>query len=171
MDELIYIEDAITVERENELLNCIETGEWQHLSKRKVQQYGYKYNYKYKKLTKLTTHIPDLFINTIEPWMKSPDQCIVNHYNPGEGISKHIDHPYLFGNEICILSLMNPINITFKYEDDVKEIRLAPRSLLIMKNDVRYKYSHEIAARKNDIVNHRRIKRKERISITFRTIK
>tara|TARA_B100000678_G_C17853426_1_gene360097 strand:- start:338 stop:535 length:198 start_codon:yes stop_codon:yes gene_type:complete len=50
------------------------------------------------------------------------------------------------------------------------EIFVEPRTLLIMKDESRYKWYHGIAPRKSDKFNGEIIKRGRRISITFRRI-
>lgn len=58
----------------------------------------------------------------------------------------------------CVMSLTNG--------DAEKSIYLEPRSLLILKSDLRYKWKHGIAGRKSDDG----IKRGRRVSLTFRNV-
>jgi hypothetical protein len=52
-----------------------------------------------------------------------------------------------------------------------KQTIFLPRNcLLVLKDDYRYQWKHEIKAVKNDVINGIKIPRKRRISITFRTI-
>lgn len=47
MEGLTYVENFITNEEERELLEHIDRGQWLFDLKRRVQHYGYKYDYKY----------------------------------------------------------------------------------------------------------------------------
>ena len=38
---------------------------------------------------------------------------IINEYEPGQGISPHIDHPALFDNIVVSLSLSSPVIMCF----------------------------------------------------------
>lgn len=51
-----------------------------------------------------------------------------------------------------------------------EEAYLEPRSLIILANEARYKWTHAIPARKSDIVNGFKLQRERRISLTFRKI-
>ena len=51
-----------------------------------------------------------------------------------------------------------------------KDLYILPKSLLIMKEDVRYCYTHGIASRTTDQINDKIIRRKKRVSITFREV-
>jgi alkylated DNA repair dioxygenase AlkB len=45
---------------------------------------------------------------------------------------------------------------------------LEPRSAMVLKDASRYGWTHEIPARKSDIMDGRRVERSRRISLTFR---
>jgi alkylated DNA repair dioxygenase AlkB len=47
---------------------------------------------------------------------------------------------------------------------------LEPQSLLVMKNDARYKWQHGIAARKTDKIDGQFFTRQRRVSLTFRNV-
>jgi alkylated DNA repair dioxygenase AlkB len=47
---------------------------------------------------------------------------------------------------------------------------LDPKSLIVLKNEARYNWSHGIAKRKSDSFEGKIIKRSRRISLTFRTV-
>ena len=98
------------------------------------------------------------------------DQVIINEYNPGQGISPHIDCIPCFGGVICSLSLLSPCIMDFKKGKDKHQILLKPRSLLIMKDEARYEWKHSIASRKSDNINGTKTPRKRRVSMTFRTV-
>ncbi len=47
---------------------------------------------------------------------------------------------------------------------------LEPLSLLVIKNDARYKWQHAIAARKTDKIDGQIFTRQRRVSLTFRNV-
>lgn len=51
------------------------------------------------------------------------------------------------------------------------EIGLPIGSLLVFGDDARYLWTHEIRKRQSDNINGKRVKRSDRISVTFRTVK
>ena len=50
------------------------------------------------------------------------------------------------------------------------DVDLAPQSLLVLNGEARYDWTHEIAARKNDLIDGQRRPRGRRISLTFRKV-
>ena len=180
---LYYIKDIIT--NEDELIKQIDELEWFPLSQskfsRKVQHYGYKYNYVtfniYEKTTKLPKFLKPLqkeltnickeleLINEDEKF----NQCIINNYEAGQGISKHIDKT-AYGSVIGCYILGSGSSIIFRNKDKVKEKYIDSKMLYIMSSDARYKWTHEIPNRKNDIYKDDKIPRGRRISITFRIV-
>jgi len=175
---LQYIENYITIEEELELIKNIDNQSWLNDLKRRVQHYGYKYDYKSKKITN------DLRIGKLPEWLlyhskklqeqsifkKEPEQAIINEYKTGQGISKHIDCIPCFDNTICSLSLLSNCIMIFEKDNQKIEIFLKSRSLLIMTGEARYKWKHSIPARKKDMVNGSYNHRDRRISITFRNV-
>jgi len=119
----------------------------------------------------LGRRIPDWFDFLIEKIRltklikQKPDQIIINRYLPGEGISAHVDVPNVFKNQIYTLSLGSGSVIEFvnKKEDIKKQIYLPRRTFLLMQDDARYNYTHEIKKNKIDIVNGKKKKEKQDI--------
>lgn len=94
-----------------------------------------------------------------------PDQVIINEYEPGQGITKHIGCEPCFGDKIFSLSLGS--HATFEFSQESKDkvaITLNPKSLAMMYGEARYDCKHGIPARKKDD----RQLRPRRISLTFR---
>ena len=94
------------------------------------------------------------------------EQLIVNEYEPGQGIGRHVDS-HDFGNTIVSLSLGSQCHMIFRDragDRGVLEIPLKARSLLIMKDEARLKWTHEIPSRKSD----KGVPRRTRVSLTFR---
>ena len=174
---LQYIPDYISIEQERQLINIIDTQNWLTDLKRRVQHYGYKYDYTAKKITN------DHYIGAIPDWLlplckrllvehvfiSPPDQVIINEYLPGQGISPHIDCIPCFGEVVCSLSLLSPCVMDFIQKEKISRL-LEARSLLILSGPSRYHWKHGIAARKFDIYDGNKIIRQRRVSITFRKV-
>lgn len=96
---LLYIPNYIDASAEQELVDTIDAQLWITELKRRVQHYGWRYDYKARSVTN------DLRIGALPEWLQTyavglqqigyfaetPDQVIVNEYQPGQGISAHID--------------------------------------------------------------------------------
>lgn len=170
MDGLTIIEEYISKKEEKELIDFIDSQEWSNALSRRTQHYGYEYNYKNPVLEK-TSSIPEKFEKYILDIDKRFNQVIVNEYQPGQGISPHIDHVRLFGDTIASISLGSAVLFKFeKKEEEPVLIYLQPRTLIIMEGDARWRWLHSIPAKKTDEVNGKIIKRERRISLTFRIV-
>ena len=162
--------DVIDIDAEASLIKRIEEGKWSfayNTSKktREVQQYGHIYSYQSRGLSGYV-QIPNWLYDIAEHLsLPKPDNVIINKYEPGEGITAHTDS-HCFGPIIASLSLNSPITMLLKFHKDIHEYTLEPRSLLKLEDAARYKYTHEIPARKTD----NGVKRQKRYSITFRTV-
>ena len=110
---LQYIENYITPDEHDSLLTQVDKHLWLDDLKRRVQHYGFKYNYRARKVD-ISMHIGEL-----PEWLERlsqklykdnympevADQVIVNEYLPGQGISAHIDCEPCFKDTIISLSL------------------------------------------------------------------
>lgn len=177
---LTYIPDYINLDEQNLLLSIIDQQEWSTKSQRRVQHYGYRYDYQSGLLASSS------YLGTLPNWLQNiakrlegdrltataPDQVIINEYEPGQGISNHIDCIPCFGMTIISLSLASPCLMNFTHADSSKKlpILLLPGSLIVMQKAARYEWQHGIAARKKDNYQGREIIRKRRVSITFREV-
>lgn len=162
---LFYYPKWIDEQTENFLLNKINDGEWESSLQRRVQQFGAKYNYKDRQLDDTPTkEIPNWLKDSLFPYLcevftSPPSQIIINEYERGQGITKHIDAP-VFGPVIASLSLLSDTEMTVgRYNNESFNIPLQRRSLLVLSGDARLRWYHCIP----------KVKEK-RISITFRTI-
>ena len=176
-----YIQDYIN-EREHEwLLSQIDKQEWLEDLKRRVQHYGFKYDYKARKVD-LNHRIGDL-PKWLQPlnqrlhkegyMLEGADQVIVNEYKPGQGIASHIDCEPCFENTIVSLSLGSGCIMNFTNKSDKTQkvkVWLAPRSIIVLSNEARYKWRHGIAARKSDEWEGHKYARGCRVSLTFRKV-
>ena len=175
-----YIEDYINQNQHDWLLTEIDKHQWLDDLKRRVQHYGFKYNYKARKVDM------DMRIGELPEWLKRlsqmlhtdeympevADQVIINEYKPGQGISSHIDCEPCFKNTIVSLSLGSGCIMDFTNKSNKKKIPvwLAPRSLVVLSGEARYKWLHGIAARKSDKWDGNEYERQRRVSLTFRKV-
>lgn len=148
---------------------------WNNDIKRRYQVHGYKYASLNKNILQYIGEPPSCFSFIIdrikEQNLKSEkiDQCVVNEYEPGQGIAPHIDST-IFGDQVINISLGHDIVMDFFGPNDEKKSFLLPkRSLLLVEGDARYKWKHGIAGRKTDkLENGGILRRGRRISLTFR---
>lgn len=177
---LRYLPDFINAETEATLIATIEQQPWLHDLKRRVQHYGWRYDYKARGITQ------DLRIGVLPDWLTglceclyakgifshAPDQVIINEYQPGQGISAHVDCVPCFGDTIASLSLGSVCVMDFTHAstNEKQSQLLEPRSLLVLSGDARYHWQHAISARKSDKWCRQTIPRARRISLTFRTV-
>lgn len=180
IDGLAYIPDYIDATSEDALISTIDVQPWITELKRRVQHYGWRYDYKARSVTN------DLRIGALTDWLQSyaarlqqaglfsetPDQVIINEYQPGQGISAHIDCVPCFTDTIASLSLGSPCVMDFSHSKtgEKSSLLLEPRSLLVLSGDARYHWQHAIAGRKTDRHNGQIIQRARRISLTFRKV-
>lgn len=187
---LTIIENFITEDEETALLNQLDKQPWSKDISRKTQHYGRKYDYSTRSL-KDAPAVPDFLaslgqkitaVNDIKNNNINFDQVIVNRYEPGEGIAPHVDHQRLFGPIVTSISLQDDVVMDFNNVGDVDNINithvampLKRRSLLIMRDAARYKYTHGIKMSTEDVWKPvgqatQRRRRGTRTSITYRTI-
>lgn len=177
---LQYIPNYIVAQHQQQLLNQVAQHPWQETLQRRVQHYGYVYDYRKRTIN------PELYLGELPIWLLNiaqqlqadnyisdiPDQVIINEYQPGQGVAAHIDCEPCFGDTILSLSLGSITTMIFKHQRTGKVFQqiLESGSLVVLKNDARYEWTHAIPARKTDIVAGRRISRSKRISLTFRKV-
>lgn len=177
---LIYIPDFISVQEQDFLLSQIDQQSWLTDLKRRVQHYGYKYDYKARTVSN------DAYLGSLPAWLSLlsnklhndgifpsvPDQVIVNEYLPGQGISAHIDCVPCFADTIASLSLGSPCIMEFSNPrtGEKRSIVLEDRSLIVLSGPARYEWQHAIPSRKSDIINGIKTERARRVSLTFRNI-
>ncbi len=166
---LTIIEDYINEQEEKELLDFIYSQEWSSALSRSVQHYGFEYSYTPPYNVKPAKEIPPLFQKYMHDINPDLNQVIVNEYIPGQGIGKHTDHKLHFGDMIVSLSLGSATTIIFRRGNFSESLYVLPRTLIIMEKEARWEFTHEIPARKSDVVNGEKISRGTRISLTFRT--
>ena len=178
---LIYRPDFVTEEEETRLLECIDSAEWITELSRRVQHYGWRYDYKAgridesMRLGELPEWASGLGRRLVKKGLMTelPDQVIVNEYRGKQGIGKHTDSKS-FTEQIATVSLLETWDMWFFRPGEEKvEKPLERRSVAVMTGDARYKWKHEIPKRLNEVRvdgqgKKTRVKRNRRISLTFR---
>ena len=173
-----YIADFITTQEELALLDAIDKESWLDELQRRVQHYGYRYNYKKRKLDAedrigdlpdWIAPICDRLAHTEGMFAACPDQLIVNEYKPGQGITPHTDSG-CFGAVVASLSLGSDCLMDIETPAEKFPIVLQRKSLLVLQGDSRNVWKHAIALRKTDIQADEKILRQRRVSLTFRTV-
>lgn len=175
---LLYIPHYISNPHHDKLVQIIEAQSWRTDLSRRVQHYGYVYDYRAKRVD------PAMCLGELPAWLQRiaiqlhkdglapaiSDQAIINEYEPGQGIADHIDCTPCFGDVIVSLSLAAPVVMDLKRDSRSVPILLEPCSLLILRGEARYRWSHGIARRKQDSIDSVILKRERRLSITFRKV-
>ena len=177
---LLYLPEFVTPSEEKELLAHIDRAPWLTDLKRRVQHYGYKYDYRARAID------DSMSIGPIPEWLGSvcerqverglfcelADQVIINEYEPGQGITDHIDCEPCFGATVSSLSLGSTCVMNFTHKDTRETVRclLAPRSAVVLQGEARYKWMHGIPGRKSDSWRGEKFARGRRVSLTFRKV-
>lgn len=209
---LYLIENFITREEHNFLINEIDQQPWKSDLKRRVQHYGWTYDYQGRKIDS-SSHLgplPSFCSFLLERFSKIPqlqeirqsanvtkvfDQLIVNgnlfsflkkkeskgnnslnfckiEYQPGMGITFHVDKVNWFADGIISLSLGSACIMDFKsvQTKELQQVFLPIRSLILLTKEARYEWQHSIQPRKMDVWKGMKVDRARRVSLTFRLV-
>lgn len=182
---LIYLPDWLDADACAALEAAIDAGEWSSPLRRRVQHYGHRYDYGSRKVATGTeaeadpappfpTWADNLAARLVAEGHLTalPNQAIVNDYQPGQGISAHVDCVPCFGPVVAAVSLGSAcvMDFTLPSQGATVPVPLEPGSLLLMTGPARYDWRHSIAARKSDPGPEGRIARGRRLSVTYRTV-
>ena len=173
----VIVPDVVTPAEEARILLRIAGAPWLAELRRRVQHYGFRYDY-----AGGGSHVP---APAFPRWAAAmaervrahfggtlPVQCIVNEYRPGQGIGMHADHRD-FGDVVASLSLGASWPMRFRRRDTRPyardglpgdEVALLPRrSVLVLAGAARHRFMHGIdrADTARETVT--------RVSATFRT--
>ena len=179
---LKFWEGFLTPEEQAECVRQVDGAKdmWRNDLRRRVQHYGWLYDYKARSITS------DMHVGPLPDWLAKlakrlyeetglfemvPEQVIVNEYEPGQGISTHTDHPG-FGPTVCMVSLLDDWEMDFSENWKDKSPALLPRgSCTFLTDEARYIWQHGIAPRKSEQIPGGRRDRNRRLSLTFRTVR
>jgi alkylated DNA repair dioxygenase AlkB len=172
---LCYFPEFVTAEEADYLLDRVNRGEWRNdLRKRRVQQYGYKYDYFKRTLSEQPGIFPKwlkVFADDLEErgvFDIAPDQVIANEYLPGQGINMHVDSVDSFGHIVTSLTLGSGTVMELSKGDERYQIYLEPNSLLVLSGAARYAWRHGIKGQRSDVIDGVELPRQRRVSITCR---
>jgi len=191
---LLYEPEFVDADEEDGLLHEIDSEDAPWLSdlSRRVQHYGFKYDYRARRIVRsmhlgpLPGWLRDLadkvtgFVESnegfesVEP-LQPFDQAIINEYEPGQGISAHVDCEPCFGPVVATLSLGSAVEMQFEHirTGVRKPVHLEQRSLAVLTGETRYEWNHSISNRQSDPPPNgrgQRMQRRRRVSITFRSV-
>ena len=181
------VRDFLTEAEEREILAEIDTNDWSNELQRRVQHYGWRYDYKSRQVD------PSMRIGPLPDWANRvaqrlvdeghvgilPDQVIVNAYRESQGIAPHIDSESSFADGVAMISLLETWEMVFKKRRGREKVthKLERRSATILTGEARYGWTHAIPKRKSEPGavkpgNKRpsRIPRDRRVSLTFRKV-
>ena len=178
---LVFCEGFLTPAEESLCIERIDAAEglWLDDLSRRVQHYGWRYDYKARSIT------PDMHIGELPDWLSKlaqrlydetslfdrvPEQVIVNEYLPGQGIAMHTDHRG-FGATVCTISLGDDWEMDFSEDwTEKRPALLFRRSCVLLTGESRSTWQHGIAPRKSELTANGRRDRRRRVSLTFRTV-
>uniref|UniRef100_UPI003AB0044F tRNA (carboxymethyluridine(34)-5-O)-methyltransferase alkbh8 isoform X1 n=1 Tax=Centroberyx gerrardi TaxID=166262 RepID=UPI003AB0044F len=166
---LVLVEDFVSAEEEALLLAAVDWSSTNDdvtaqkaLKHRRVKHYGYEFRYDNNNVDKdkpLSTGLPEECMPILERCVRNghidimPDQLTVNQYQSGQGIPPHVDTHSAFEDTILSLSLGAKTVMEFRHPDGrMVAVVLPGRSLLVMKGESRYLWTHGITPRKFDMV-------------------
>lgn len=174
---LLYLPEFLAAADESHLLTVlagVSIHEAQYLgytAKRRIASFGFSYDFASRRLG-AAPPLPDFLIELrqrVADRLSFPagafEQALINEYRPGTPLGWHRDTPEF--ESVAGVSLGGPCRMRFrlfppKRGRDPKTFTLsvAPRSLYLMRDDVRWKWQHSVSPT-----------REQRWSITFRTLR
>jgi alkylated DNA repair dioxygenase AlkB len=175
---LVKTEKLLNGDACRSLLALVDAEVWSSELKRRVQHFGYRYDYRRRHPYSLdVAPFPTWAKNLVDEMVAAGvttqffDQLIVNEYLPGQGIAPHVDRD-LFDNEIVIVSLGSPCVMGFTKLDDARRfsLLLEEGDLLLLRDEARYNWRHGIKPRKSDKWQNTVFPRARRVSLTFRKV-
>uniref|UniRef100_A0A673XNB0 AlkB homolog 8, tRNA methyltransferase n=1 Tax=Salmo trutta TaxID=8032 RepID=A0A673XNB0_SALTR len=166
---LVLVEEFVSPEEEALLLDAIDWTSHDEnvtvqkvLKHRRVKHFGYEFRYDNNNVDKdkpLPGGLPQVCVPVLERCVRDrhtevmPDQLTVNQYQSGQGIPPHVDTHSAFEDLILSLSLGAKTVMDFRHPEGRSVAVVLPgRSLLVMKGESRYLWTHGITPRKFDLV-------------------
>ena len=149
------VERVVNDERAGELLEAIEETKWFRSCDRRVQELTRNSAGRLDERTTFPTWAVEMAA-TLRPWLgREADQCTVNEYLPGQGISMHSDGPE-FGPTSITISLIGEWELRFRHaqaqryngkgvDDDERKV-LPVGAGLILTGEARSMWLHGICS-------------------------
>ena len=175
---LTYKPDFLSESKATEIVGIIDQRAWSEELQRRVQHYGWQYDYKTRqvdaamRIGPLPGWADDIAQRLVREGLVPdlPNQVIVNEYVGDQGISRHVDSESSFADGIAMISLLDSWEMVFRRGREKRIRRLEKRSVAVMEGESRYRWTHEIPKRKTEPGKPHRIKRGRRVSLTFRRV-
>ena len=180
IDGLTYLPEYLSTEEHDALWTAVNAESWLDVLKRRVQHYGYRYDYKARRID------ASMRVGEFPEWAENlacrlqheglfaekPDQLIVNEYEAGQGIALHVDCEPCFSDTIVSISLGSTCVMDFAHRKtkEKKSLLLDVGSLVVLQEAARYDWQHGIAGRKTDVFFEEVYPRSRRVSLTFRKV-
>ncbi|MDE0055574.1 MAG: alpha-ketoglutarate-dependent dioxygenase AlkB [Gammaproteobacteria bacterium] len=176
---LKLVDGFLSEAEEKEILDQINRSTWSCELSRRVQHYGWRYDYTARQVD------PSMHLGPLPEWAdriarrlfdegyvaKLPDQVIVNEYKSNQGIAPHIDSKSSFEDGVAMISLLETWEMWFrKFRGDKVVVKLERCGAAIIRGEARYAWRHEIPKRKTEPGPVRRVPRHRRVSLTFRKV-
>ncbi|MGO1071788.1 alpha-ketoglutarate-dependent dioxygenase AlkB [Lysobacter sp. CA199] len=167
--------DFLVPEEEQSILSLVDASKWLDDLARRVQHYGWKYDYGKRKIDR------SAYLGPLPDWaerlgkrllernvvQQMPDQVIVNEYLANQGISAHKDCLDCFVGPIVTVSLCETWAMVFRGPEKRKiELPLPRYSAVVLDGPARTQWTHEIPKRKKEASGPRH----RRVSLTFRKV-
>ena len=187
---LALFPEFVTEAEERDLLAAIDGHAWVALAKRRVQHYGYAFDYATRSVAvdgvggerRQRPGLPGWLGFLLERLGarvealagQALDQATVNEYACGVGLAPHVDTHSAFSGAIVSLTLAGRSAMEFRREGRASRgVALERRSLLVMAAEARYAWAHYIPHRKADIVEGAGVVARDprRVSVTLRTVR
>lgn len=176
---LLYQPDYITPADEAALIGHVDRQPWSMELLRRRQWYGWAYDDNV--LGDDDEYVPQPMPDWLMPLARRlaadgyfpgvPDRALVNEYYPGQGIGAHKDRDAERIKAVAIISLGSSIMMDFARAGHATRFHyLQARSLVIMRDQAREKWTHAIVGRKTDRVGGLVVERSRRLSLTFRHV-
>ena len=156
----LYYPEFLTGFQQQETIVRIDSLPWRNDLERRVQHYGWRYDYRARTVSR------DMHIGPLPDWLQKmavrltdktglfdrvPDQVIVNEYLPGQGIALHIDRQ-CFGPAVATVSLGDTWRMELRPAANEagkpEHVLLEVGSALVMTGSARFRWLHGIAKRK-----------------------
>lgn len=194
---LRLIADFVSEAEEADMLADIDARPWIALSNRRVQHYGFAFDYSRNNVDP-SRPLPlphprffDLTLDRLEqlaPGLVPArcDQLTLNEYvPPHSSIPPHVDTHHAFEDAILSLSLASHTVMDFRLPVPLTDaagtaagtivkrasVLLPRRSLVVLTGAARYAWWHSISDRATDVVDGRLVQRSRRVSLTFRRVR
>lgn len=165
---LKYYPDFLTDKQHQQLLDVLDSLDYQIVNGRPTKYFGLNYTHKKKTHDSEKNEIPHFF-NLMEPIGLEFDQLVIEYFRSDDGHS-FLTESELFDSNILIIPIGSSIKYSFTNGKKNIDFLVEPKSLLHIGGESRW-WKRCIRPRQKEKFNHYIIKRNEFYILTFRNIK